>query len=49
MESEEFLQGFYQLSQEDQQFLKTLISDYTAGKVTDQEFTDRINAQKEKR
>ncbi|MDD6662121.1 MAG: hypothetical protein PUE72_10465 [Lachnospiraceae bacterium] len=45
-EKEIFLAGFYSLSASDQKFLQSLIKDYNAGRITDQEFSERLQERK---
>lgn len=45
-EKEEFLKGFYLLSPEDQEFLRKLIEDHNSGRITDQEFSERLQERK---
>jgi hypothetical protein len=45
-EQSEFLNGFYLLSPADQAFLRALIEDYNAGRITDQEFSERLQERK---
>lgn len=42
----EFLKGFYLLSPADQEFLWNLIKDYNSGRISDQEFSDRLQERK---
>ena len=45
-EQSEFLNEFYLLSPADQAFLRALIEDYNAGRITDQEFSERLQERK---
>lgn len=45
----EFLKGFYLLSPADQEFLWNLIKDYNSGRITDQEFSDRLQERQERK